>query len=132
MKTRLPTKAKATEKSLRSAVEVGRKPSKYRSIKTVVDGLTFDSKAEARRYQELRLLERAGRISHLVLQPRITLTSHGVKICVYIPDYVYFDEETLSQVFEDVKSPATAANRAFRIKQKLFEAQLKTRLRIVS
>ena len=33
---------------------------KYHAIKTTVDGITFDSRAEARRYRELKLLERAG------------------------------------------------------------------------
>ena len=39
--------------------------SKYHSKKTVVDGITFDSKKEARRWQELKLLEQAGEISDL-------------------------------------------------------------------
>ena len=42
--------------------------SKYRNIKTEVDGIVFDSKAEARRYAELRLLEKANEISDLRLQ----------------------------------------------------------------
>ena len=46
---------------------------KYRNEKTVVAGLTFDSKAEARRYGELQLLERAGRISDLRRQVPIEL-----------------------------------------------------------
>lgn len=36
-----------------------KKPSKYRAIKTVIDGVTFDSRKEGRRYRELRLLEQA-------------------------------------------------------------------------
>lgn len=39
--------------------------SKYSARKTEVDGITFDSQAEARRYRDLRLLEAAGRISNL-------------------------------------------------------------------
>lgn len=46
---------------------------KYRSRKTVVDGITFDSKKEAARYQELKLLERAGKIRRLELQKRFEL-----------------------------------------------------------
>ena len=46
---------------------------KYHAIKTTVDGITFDSRAEARRYRELKLLERAGVIENLVLQPKFEL-----------------------------------------------------------
>ena len=45
------------------------KAPKYRNIKTVVDGITFDSAKEARRYGELKLLEKSGRISGLEVQP---------------------------------------------------------------
>ena len=41
---------------------------KYSARPTEVDGIRFDSKAEARRYTELRTLEKAGEISHLELQ----------------------------------------------------------------
>jgi len=47
--------------------------SKYNAVKTVVDGITFDSKAEAARYVELRMCERAGEIRGLQLQPRFVL-----------------------------------------------------------
>lgn len=46
---------------------------KYKSRKTVVDGITFDSRKEAARYQELKLLERAGKIRSLELQKRFEL-----------------------------------------------------------
>ena len=39
----------------------------------VVDGITFDSCKEARRYKELSLLEKAGVISRLELQKRFEL-----------------------------------------------------------
>ena len=42
---------------------------KYGNTKVKVDGITFDSKAEARRYGELKLLERAGEITSMELQP---------------------------------------------------------------
>ena len=47
--------------------------SKYNSKKTVVDGQTFDSKKEARRYQELLLLEKAGEIQNLSRQVKFVL-----------------------------------------------------------
>ena len=47
--------------------------SKYGAIKTVLDGIKFDSKAEARRWAELRLLERAGQIHDLQRQVKLEL-----------------------------------------------------------
>ena len=47
--------------------------SKYRNKKTELDGIAFDSKREAERYAELKLLERAGEISYLQLQPEVIL-----------------------------------------------------------
>lgn len=47
--------------------------SKYKNKKTQIDMYVFDSVAEARRYKELKLLERAGEISNLELQPRFLL-----------------------------------------------------------
>ncbi len=44
------------------------KPSKYKNIKTVVDGITFDSKREASYWNELKLREKAGEIDHLERQ----------------------------------------------------------------
>ena len=46
---------------------------KYRSKRTVVDGITFDSKKEANRYCELKLLEKSGEIKNLELQKKYIL-----------------------------------------------------------
>ncbi len=94
---------------------------KYRNVPTVVDGVTFSSKAEARRYGELKLLQRAGQIAALELQPKFTLTVNGVKVCKYIGDFAYI-EVNGSRVVEDVKSPATKANRVYQLKKKLLRA----------
>lgn len=42
---------------------------KYHNTKTVADGIKFDSKLEAERYAQLKILERAGVIRELELQP---------------------------------------------------------------
>lgn len=47
--------------------------SKYGAVRTTVDGVVFHSKREAARYQELRLLEKAGEIRNLELQPVYSL-----------------------------------------------------------
>lgn len=46
---------------------------KYRNRKVEIDGIRFDSVREARRYQELKLLEKAGAIQNLELQKKYIL-----------------------------------------------------------
>jgi len=53
---------------------------KYNARKTVIDGITFDSIKEANRYQELKLLERAGEISDLQLQVRYKFLINGENV----------------------------------------------------
>lgn len=100
---------------------------KYHAKKTTVDGIIFDSKAEARRYSELKLLERAGEISHLELQPRFILqeafTKNGVRhrAITYSADFRYCDTLNGSQVVvEDVKGMRT---QMYLLKKKLFECK---------
>lgn len=95
---------------------------KYGNRKTVIDGVTFDSKAEAERYEELKLLERAGIIRDLQLQPKFTLiptfrkngkTFRGI---TYVADFSYI--ENGQKIVEDVKGFKTDV---YKIKRKLFE-----------
>mgnify|MGYP001618322077 CR=1 FL=1 len=51
-----------------------RRQSKYRAVPTTVEGIRFHSKREAARYQELRLLEKAGSIHRLRCQPELLLS----------------------------------------------------------
>ena len=60
---------------------------KYNARKTTVANIVFASAKEARRYQELKLLEKAGEITGLELQPRFMLTVKGVKIGEYRGDF---------------------------------------------
>ena len=46
---------------------------KYHNKKVEIDGITFDSRKEARRYSELKLLEKAGKITHLRRQEKFLL-----------------------------------------------------------
>ena len=95
--------------------------SKYRNKRVELDGYTFDSKAEARRYQELRLLHQAGEIHKLVVHPRYTLLDpfecKGVRYrsIVYEGDFEYV--ENSKRICEDVKGKVTAV---FALKKKLF------------
>jgi hypothetical protein len=93
--------------------------SKFRNKRTEVDGITFASKAEARRYQELKILQKGGSISSLELQPRFKLEVNGELICVYVADFRYKDHKDGSGVVEDVKGFVTPE---FRLKKKLMKA----------
>ncbi len=106
---------------------------KYRNRKTIIDGITFDSKGEANRYCELKLLERAGEISDLTLQPKFTLQESFKKgkkthrAITYIADFRY--QENGKTIIEDYKGMETEV---FRIKRKLFEKRYPDKeLRIV-
>ena len=90
---------------------------KFNARKVVVDGHSFDSAAEGRRYASLAALERAGKIAELELQPRFDCVVAGVKICAYIADFRYRRDGTA--IVEDVKGVRTAL---YRLKRKLAEA----------
>jgi hypothetical protein len=79
--------------------------SKYKAVPTVVDNIRFASKKEARRYGELKLLQRAKQIADLKLQPRIKCQANGVHICDYVADFFYTEKG--QPVYEDVKSEFT-------------------------
>ncbi len=108
--------------------------SKYNSKKTVVDGQKFDSKKEARRYQELLLLEKAGEIQNLCRQVKFVLIpsqrdENGKVIereCSYKADFKY--EEGMKTVVEDVKGYRT---KEYIIKRKLMLYQYGIRIREV-
>lgn len=101
--------------------------SKYRSKRTTVDGIAFHSKKEAARYGELKMLEKAGMISDLILQPSFEIAPgfryNGKKERArkYVADFQY----TVSgrTVVEDVKSAATKKIPLYRLKRHLFLIQ---------
>lgn len=124
---------------LRAAVRAQKKPHKYHAQAVVVDGIRFASKAEARRYGELKLLQKTGEIRRLAVQPGFDLAVHGVEfiptglpslIGQYRGDFFYerlnkaqsWGEAIWERVVEDVKSPATRTA-LYRWKVKHLKAQ---------
>ena len=122
--------------------------SKLGNTKVAVDGIEFDSKREARRYSELRMLERAGNITDLRLQVEYELipghyevepTGEVYKrgenkgkpktkrVCIehpvfYVADFCYTDTESGKEIVEDAKGyrdPNSATYKVFVIKRKL-------------
>lgn len=92
--------------------------SKYGAVPTTVDNVRFASKKEAVRYGDLKILERAGKITGLELQRKFAIEHNGHKICTYICDFDYFDSDG-KQIIEDVKGVKTAV---YRIKKRLIKA----------
>ena len=112
--------------------------SKYNSKKITVDGMTFDSKKEYRRFCQLRLLERAGEISDLQRQVKFVLipaqreASNGFymrgknkgqpregrlieKEVAYYADFVYLNKDG-EPIVEDAKGYRTPE---YKIKRKM-------------
>ena len=100
----------------------GSRRSKYGNYRVEADGHIFDSRAEARRYHELKHLVDFGNICDLRVHPRYVLQAafkdwHGKthRAISYEADFEYREGETL--IVEDVKGTRTAV---FNIKEKMF------------
>ena len=92
---------------------------KYGNKKTTLDGITFDSKKEARRYSELLLQERAGVITNLQLQRRFEIVpkdSMGQAL-YYVADFVY--TENGEMVVEDTKGGKATQTPVYKLKRRL-------------
>lgn len=99
---------------------------KYNARKTIIDGIKFDSRKEAKRYVELKKMEQDGLITNLSLQvpfelmPSFTIFVDGKirkrRNIRYIADFVYFVDG--KEVVEDVKGRRTDV---YKLKKKLFE-----------
>ena len=100
---------------------------KYHNKKTVIDGIKFDSKLEAERYAQLKMMERAGVIRDLELQPEYELIPSFRKNgktwrkTTYKADFRYILVEDDITIIEDVKGSTAVITDVFRLKQKLFE-----------
>ena len=102
---------------------------KYRNKKTIINGITFDSKREAERYKQLIFLEEIGKIKNLqtqvayILQEGFTLGKKKYREIKYIADFVYqqkndkADVELWEEVVEDCKGMRTEV---YKIKKKMF------------
>lgn len=95
--------------------------SKYNARRVKIDGITFDSAAEARRYGELKLLEQAGHLTGLKVHPRYEIIPpvfwHGrwERAVFYEADFEYNDSGYT--FVEEVKGVRTAV---YQLKRKLF------------
>lgn len=96
---------------------------KYGNHKTEYNGRVFDSKKEAKRAQELELLQKGGVIKDLRYQPRYMLQppfkreGKAIRAIEYVADFEFWDCELKKTITEDVKGFATAE---FKLKEKMF------------
>ena len=95
----------------------GSSRSKFGNIRTVVDGIKFPSRREARRYQQLALMLEAKLIQDLRKQVRYQIVVNGYLICTYIADFVYLQDG--KEITEDCKGFRTPE---YKLKKKLMFA----------
>lgn len=99
------------------------KRAKYGNKRTVVDGISFDSLAEARRFGELKLMKAAGEIADLQVHPKFSLEVLGDVIGTYEADFSYLDLRTTQIVTEDVKGGQATKTQLYRWKRRHLKAQ---------
>lgn len=128
-----------------------RTQAKYNNKKVCVDGILFDSKDEAKRYYELMLLEKAGKVKDVKYHEEFELIpaqyetyerygkngkrlKDGVRLversAVYTADFTYIDCETGEKVVEDVKCEKTKTE-AYVIRRKLMYQRYKIKIKEV-
>ena len=102
------------------------KKNKYSSQKVTIDGVTFDSKKEGARYQQLCMLEKAGVIQSLSLQvsfelaPSVIINGRKKPALRYLADFQYRQDG--KRVVEDVKSEITRKDPLYRAKIHLMKS----------
>ena len=99
------------------------RPNKYRAVSIDTEDGHFDSMGEYARWEDLKLMQRAGLISGLKRQVKFELvpkqkTKDGkaVKPVEYIADFRYFDKGTNEWITEDFKGVRTDV---YKLKKKL-------------
>jgi hypothetical protein len=114
---------------------IRKKLNKFGAIKCEQDGYKFDSKAERKRYNELKLLKMAGEITGFAMQVPFIYEYEGEKIFKYISDFVVIHLDG-SRTVEDVKGFDRKTGKfittpLFNLKKKLIEAQHKIVIKLV-
>lgn len=126
-------RAPGTPAEALAAIKAAAKPSarKYKNVPIEINGIRFDSKKEAKRYDELRFMQRVNVIRDLEVHPRFPLVVNEQDCGTYVADFAYIDPETGERVIEDVKSAATRKLPTYRIKVRLVWALYGLRVREV-
>jgi hypothetical protein len=95
----------------------GRFPVAPKAERTL-DGVVFASKGEMMRYAKLRLMQRAGMITNIELQPRYDVPLNGEHFCTYTADFRYVVVASGETVIEEHKSSGTRQDAAYKLRRK--------------
>jgi len=107
---------------------------KYSNKKTFVDGIQFDSKAEAKYFEQLKWLKQAKQIKDFKLQPRFLLqesykkNGKTIRKIEYVADFEIHNLDGSIEIV-DVKGHET---KEFLLKKKLFEYRYEHTLKLVT
>ena len=110
-----------------------KRKTKYGANKALYDGIKFDSKKEAKRYSELKILEKSNKIKSLKLQvpfelqPKFKFMGKTIRAINYVADFVYEDEKG-NMIVEDSKGFRTPI---YKLKKKMFEYKYKIEIKEV-
>ena len=100
-----------------------KKKNKHNASPKVFDGIKFASTAEARRYSELKLMQKSGDIDYLYLQPRFLIQpkfrylGKNYQAIHYTPDFMYFELGKIT--VEEYKSEHTVKDAAYIMRKKM-------------
>lgn len=97
------------------------KPNKYHNNPTTVDGIRFDSRKEARYYEQLKIRKATGEVSYWLMQVPLRLPG-GSK---YVVDFLVFFADGRAPEYIDVKGRET---QVFRLKKREVEHQFPIRI----
>lgn len=114
------------------AYRKGKRARKYRNVRTVAEGITFDSQAEYRRYCELKMLQDGDQIQRLrvhvpfIVVPKWTdWQGKNHRAIHYIADFVYVENGFV--VIEDVKGGKATQTRTWRVKWETLQYRMRGR-----
>lgn len=109
-----------TREEGRQLLSQKKKPTnKYNAKRVLLDGICFDSKAEANYYAALKLREKANEVTDIELQRWYDLIVNGVLVARYRADFTFYDRLLRNRRIIDVKGVET---RDFKMKRKLMKA----------
>jgi hypothetical protein len=92
-------------------------------------GVVFASKKEMKRYAELQLLQRAGEVQDLELQPEFRVSINDQHFCTYTADFAYTEKG--QRVIEELKSTGTAKDAAYRLRKKAAELFYNIKVKVI-
>lgn len=113
LRAKVEAQGKAAPRELRTQAEP--RTNKYNNHPTTVDGIRFDSKKEARYYEQLKIRKVAGEVDYFLMQVPIRLPGGSKYVCDF---QVFFTDPEREPEYVDVKGKQTPE---FRLKKREVE-----------